>query len=750
MASVDLLLELVRRYADGSALERVQAAHDLLITACPSQIRLVERGVGAAQILAQLEARVECIIAALLVDIPEEACPQIDIQEQMGEIVVKLVAGVQSMRRFPYLDSQNKRGWSHKEHFELYHAFVASLEDPQWVLIELARQLDDLRHLKTFFPPEQRRIAFEALNIYAPLAHRLGIWRIKWELEDTAFRFTHPEQFHEIVAKLDEQRGSREEGIRQAVTTLQDELTRNGIEAKVTGRPKHIYSIHRKMQRKGVPFEAVYDVRALRVIIGSGDAGNGQEEQAHIETCYHVLGITNSLWTPIPGQFDDYIAKPKSNDYRSLHTAVVDDEGKTIEVQIRTHWMNKAAESGIAAHWHYKERQGSRPGSQKKKDRDVERVIESRVVALRSLLDYSQGQGLEELELAVEEDGVSEPIFVFTPMGDVIRLPAGATPIDFAYRIHTELGNRCYGAKVSGSIVPLNYRLSTGDRVEIITRKRGGPNINWLSLEQGFIKTQAARKKISAWFRRQRREKDIARGHEILDRELGRLGLKSALSFDEVARLLKFKHPEEMLAQIGGGEITSDKVRSVIAAESKPSKAELAREAEEELVTEKDESLTLIEKPVAGDEQAKPGLLVASTKGLYSRLAKCCYPVPPEEIVGYVTRGHGATIHLADCPNVASNKEKWRIVPAGWGQVDQQSYPAMVVVEAANRRGLMGDIGATVAKEQTDINEAKGKRGSRGAVFELLLEVHDAEQLEQVIQKLAQTKGVRKAYRKKG
>jgi GTP pyrophosphokinase len=750
MVSIESLLNMVGEYASSAGLDVIRTAYSLLVSKCKPNEQMIARGLAVGEILAGLEAKAESVAAALLVDIPQEECDHAEIREAVGDIVADLVAGVQTMRQFPYLDSSNKRVWSSKEHFELYHAFVGSLEDPQWVLIEVAVQLGKLRDLDAYPPPEQRRIAFEAMNIYAPLAHRLGIWRVKWELEDKSFRLTNPEQYQEIASYLDEHRSSREEGIRQTIETLCGELERNGIRAEITGRPKHIYSIYRKMQRKGLPFEAIYDIRAIRVVVGDSGEMSEEDDQGNVEICYQVVGLISNMWTPIAGQFDDYIAAPKSNGYQSLHSAVLDEEGKTVEIQIRTRRMDKAAESGIAAHWRYKERHGSKPGSQKEKAQSVERAIETRISGLRALLVYSEDRDAVRLEQPPEEDRSSEPIFVFTPMGDVIRLPAGSTPIDFAYRIHTELGNRCYGAKVNGNIVPLKHQLNTGDRVEIVTRKRGGPNINWLSLEQGFIKTNEARKKISAWFRRQRREKNIARGHELLDRELARLGVKSSLSFDEVSRLLSFKRADEMLAQIGGGTITPERIRSAIAAASKPTREEIARKADEELLTEKDGSQTLIDKSPADVTAEKPGLLVASTEGLHARLAKCCYPVPPEDVVGYVTRGHGVTIHRVGCPNVVASNEGERIVSAGWGQVEQRSFKAMVVVEADNRRGLMGDIGATVAKEDTDISEAKGKRGARGAVFELLLDVHDAKQLEQVVLKLGQTKGVRKAYRKKG
>ena len=750
MASIESLLELAGQYAANSELEMIESAYGLLVSTCEAKEQLVERSVAAGEALALLEAKAESIAAVLLVDIPDEACSQTLLREAMGDAVLELVAGVQSMRQFPYLDSRNKRGWSSKEHYELYHAFVASLQDPQCVLIELAIQLERLNNIKSFFPPEQRRIAYEAMHIYAPLAQRLGIRRIKWELEDGSFKFTNRAEYEELAQDLAEHRGSREEEIQETVEVLQAVLEESGIRAEITGRPKHIYSIHRKIQRKGLPFEAIYDIRALRVVVGDDGPLDDRDDQPNIDMCYQVLGVITNMWTPVQGQFDDYIAKPKSNGYQSLHTAVIDGEGKTVEVQIRTRRMDKAAESGIAAHWRYKERHGSKPVSRKGKVQAVERAVESRIDGLRSLLAYTRDTEGDLPDRRADDSGVPEPIFVFTPLGDVIRLPWGSTPIDFAYRIHTELGNRCYGAKVNGNIVPLNHNLSTGDWVEIITRKRGGPNINWLSLEQGFTKTQDARKKISAWFRRQKREKNIARGHELLDRELAKLGVKSSLSFDEVARLLSFKRPEEMLAQIGGGGITPDKIRSAIAAASKPTKEELARQADEELVTETEGSQTLIEKGATDEISAKAGLLVASTEGLHSRLAKCCYPVPPEDVLGFVTRGHGVTIHRANCPNVTSSREGERIVSAGWGHVDEGFYQAMVVVEADNRRGLLGDLGASVAKENTDIIEAKGKRGAHGAVFELLLDVRDAEELERVVLKLEQTKGVRKAYRKLG
>ena len=743
---IDDLLELVGQYADPQSVALVERsialAESVLAKASISHPRIVRnQAIAAAKILAELHVRVESVVAALLVEVPADLCSPEQIIECAGQEVNQLVAGVHEMRALPYLSSENKLSWSEKKRSELYHAFVASLDTPQLILIELAHQLYKLRRLADYFSPEQRSIVFDAMEIYAPLAHRLGIWRIKWELEDRALRFTHPDAYHQIAAELNEQRATREQDVQTTVETLQQQLEENGIEAEISGRPKHIYSIYRKMQRKGVPIEAVYDIQALRVLV---------DNEA---TCYRVLSIIHRLWTPIPDQFDDYIANPKPNGYQSLHTAVMDPEGNSFEVQIRTWDMHQAAELGVAAHWRYKERHGSKQAARKKKDLMAEQAIEEKISWLRMLLDDTQPNGRLITHPKPAEKKGDEPIFVFSPGGDVIRLPSGATPIDFAYRIHTELGHRCSGAKVNGNIVPLDYQLSNGDRIEIITQKRGGPNIQWLSKDERFVKTPTARKKINAWFRSQQRKKNVARGHEVLDRELAKVGLKSSVSFDQVAQLFNLENGGELLAQVGGGLISTEKLQAALTSQPRPSQEELAREADEELVSAGDQVKTLIDKTARQektlDSDNGEGLLVASIDGVHSRLARCCYPVPHEKIVGYVTRGHGATIHLANCPNIAS-AESERLVPAAWGKTEKRTYPVMVMVEAVNRRGLMGDIGQAVSKEKVDIHEARVKRRTQWAVFELLLEVTDADQLERVLVKLGKTKDVRTVYRQVG
>lgn len=736
------LFALLENYANSEDIELVEKAHSLCLDVLNSEDgktpALKTQAISVASILAELETSAESVAAALLIDLPEKTCPESIISERVSPAVADLVAGIKKIRKLPYLNSERKLGWSDKQRSELYNAFVSSLESPQPILVQLAHVLYWLRNLDKVFSIEQREIVFDALEIYAPLAHRLGIWRIKWEMEDLAFRFTNPDEYHQIASALSEKREQREKNVNRFAATLKEKLEEEGIQAQITGRSKHIYSIYQKMKRKGVPIDAVYDIRALRVLV---------DTEAE---CYRVLSIIHNLWTPIPDQFDDYISNPKPNGYQSLHTAVLDSNGKSIEVQIRTWGMHEESELGVAAHWRYKEQNGSIIHVWKKKDLEAEKAIQEKISWLRMLIDEtSESNNVQKSPVKIIEE--EKPIFVFTPAGDVIRLPIDSTPVDFAYRIHTELGHRCSGAKVNGKIVPLDHPLADGDTVEIITRKRGGPNIQWLSKDQRYTKTKEARRKISSWFRSQRRNEDITQGHEILDRELAKQGLKSSMSFDQVAESFNLDNNDDLLVQIGSGAISVERLQTVLSGQPRPSKDILAREADKELVTTEDEIKTLKEKDGGvGKKPAQTGLLVDSTQGLHSHLAKCCNPVPPEKIVGYVTRGHGVTIHVYDCPNVLNEDEKERIIPASWGETDSQSYPVMVMIEAINRQGLLGDIGQAVARENVDIYEAKVKKRAHWAIFELILDVTDADQLERVMQKLTETKGVRLAYRRKG
>ncbi len=470
--------------------------------------------VAVAQILADLKLDAPAIAAALLHDTVEDTSVTLEsIEQEFGVEVARLVDGVTKMDQLPTQVDSKARD---REAEYLRKTFLAMNDDVRIVLIKLADRLHNMRTLGYLSPERQLEMANETMDIFAPLANRLGIWQMKWELEDLAFRYINPAKYREIAAKIDERRADRDKDLQRLTNALREELQKNGIKAEVTGRPKHIYSIYRKMQQKGVPFEQVYDVRALRVLVDD------------IPTCYQALGVVHNFWRPIPGEFDDYIAGPKDNFYQSLHTTVYDEHGKALEVQIRTWEMHRHAEYGIAAHWRYKE--GNK--------RETE-AFERRINYLRQLMafkDEVQDQDAVDFMNALKSEVFQDRVYVFTPKGDIIDLPAGATPVDFAYYIHTEIGNRCRGARVNGKLVGLDYKLMTGDRVEILTSNRGGPSLDWLNVHLGYTGTARARSKIRAWFRKQNRENNIANGREVLERELKRLGLEKT-PYEQVASL---------------------------------------------------------------------------------------------------------------------------------------------------------------------------------------------------------------------
>src|SRR5260221_3270483 len=484
------------------------------------------------------------ISAALLHDSVEDTPVTLDdIESQFGIEVARLVDGVTKMEQLPTDVEAMKGGKAgNKESEYLRKTFLAMGSDIRVVLIKLADRLHNMRTLGYLSPERQKRMAKETMEIFAPLANRLGIWQMKWELEDLSFRYLNPEKYKEIASKIAERRADRERYMHRIRDVLQKELTAADIYAQISARPKHIYSIYRKMERKRVPFEEIYDVRAVRVIVPDNP------------TCYQVLGIIHSIWHPIPGEFDDYIAAPKDNFYRSLHTAVLDEEGKTLEVQIRTMDMHEHAEYGVAAHWRYKEGAG----------RDDE--FEKRLIYLRRLLEFEEDairQDADEFLDAMRSDVFEDRVYAFTPKGDIVDLPGGATPIDFAYHIHTDVGNRCRGARVNGQLVPLDSRLKSGDRVEILTSKRGGPSLDWLNTNLGYVSTNRARTKIRNWFRHLDREKNIALGRDVIDRELKRLGLES-MSRDPLAALFNMPKVDEFLSLLGFGDITGAQISTKV------------------------------------------------------------------------------------------------------------------------------------------------------------------------------------------
>ena len=578
-------------------------------------------------------------------------------------------------------------------------------EDVRVVLIKLADRLHNMRTLYHMPEYKRRRIAQETLDIFAPLANRLGIWQIKWELEDLGFRYVNPEKYREITDAIASKQSEREQEMEKIKVELHPSLKQAGIQADISARPKHIYSIYRKMARKGIPFDLVHDIRGVRVIVPD------------VTACYTTLGLIHTHWRPMPGEFDDYIAAPKDNFYRSLHTAVNYSDGKTIEIQIRTPEMDQNAEFGIAAHWRYKEG-GPR-------DDDYER----RIIWLRSLMEWRQdvedaGEFVDNMKNEVFEDRV----YVFTPKGDIIDLPIGSTPIDFAYQVHTDIGHRCRGAKVNGKLVPLEYQLHTGDKVEVLTAKRGGPSLDWLNPNLGLVKTQRTRGKIRQWFKRQAREQNMSSGKATLEKELRRLGLMET-NLDRLAREFEQRSVDDLYFAIGTGDLPISKIVKHLTFSEK-----------EETV----EELFPTSKPsVAATDEA---VTVLGLKGLLSNFARCCNPAPGDEIVGYITRGRGATIHRKDCPNVLRIGDRERLVRVSWGE-PKATYPVPIRIRAFDRDGLMRDVSTLIADEGVNMPKVKVETNRNLAIFDLVVEVRDIIQLSRLLDRLENLPNVMEARR---
>jgi RelA/SpoT family (p)ppGpp synthetase len=658
----------------GPDLELVRAAYEQATLAHDGQMRasgepFVVHCLEVARMLADLGLDHHAVAAGLLHDVVEDTHWTVDdVRRQFDDEVAMLVDGV---TKLAYIDTMSKMGSRDMEEQEaesLRKMFLAMVDDVRVVLIKLADRLHNMRTLGSLSPERRERIARETLEIYAPLANRLGIWQVKWELEDLGLRHYDPEVYHQIADLIAEKRAERETYIQKVISELQARLRLEGIAAEVEGRPKHIYSIYRKMRRKDVEFDQIHDVRGIRVIVDS------------VQDCYAALGVVHSIWKPIPGQFDDFIATPKDNMYQSLHTAVVGPGGKTVEAQIRTREMHRRAELGIAAHWRYKE--GAK--------RDM--AFESKVAWLRSLMDWRSDVGdVREFIDSIKSDVLEDRVYVFTPRGKVLDLPAGSTPIDFAYYIHTEVGHRCRGARVNGRIVPLTYRLENGDQVEIITAKRGGPSRDWLNPHLGYTRSARSRQKIRRWFRDQDREENISFGRERLRRELKRLNLVDDIKFQEIAELFDYSNLDDFFAAIGFGDLNSQRVAARV----------LQVLRREEVFAEEEEEAVAV---------TAEGVRVKGVGDLYTQLAQCCKPNPddPDPIVGYVTRGRGVTIHKWDCPNIlvrTSKGEVERLIEVDWGTTKKRIYPVVIKVRAWDRDGLLRDIATVVAEEGVNMRK---------------------------------------------
>ncbi len=668
--------------------------------------------VAVALILLDLGAPIPAIVAGLLHDTVEDTHLNLnDLRRDFGEEVTNLVDGVTKLTQLPRVSHTGKRasdplatkGELARE--TLRKTFLAMGEDVRVVVIKLADRLHNMRTLSHLPVEKQNRIALETLEIFAPLANRLGIWQMKWELEDLAFRYVYPESYKEIAGSVAERRADREQALRKICDRLRQVLQEAGVQAEVSGRPKHLYSIYRKMERKGVPFDMVYDVRGVRVQVDS-------ESQ-----CYLALGVIHSHWNPVPGTFDDYIATPKDNFYQSLHTAVIYDDGKTLEVQIRTLEMHENAEYGIASHWRYKE------------GRTREEAFEQRVMWLRRLMEWRQDvDDATDFVTAMKTDVFDDRVYVFTPKGDIIDLPAGSTPIDFAYHVHTSIGHRCRGAKVNGKLISLDTKLQTGDAVEILTAKRGGPSRDWLNVSLEMVRSQRARSKIRQWFRRQDREQNISHGRLLLERELRRLGFEG-VGYEKVAKELNFGSVDDLLAAIGTGDLNLSRIITVLEPEAQP---------ELEQVDQVDYDLA---RAVEAEDISILGL-----SGLLTHLGRCCKPAPGDPIVGYITRGRGATIHRQDCPNVLRIKDRERLVQVSWGR-QEHTYPVSVRLRAYDRDGLMRDVSTLVSNEGISMTSINVSTKNNLAIFDLVMGIRDVSQLSRILNRLEALPNVLEARR---
>jgi guanosine-3',5'-bis(diphosphate) 3'-pyrophosphohydrolase len=579
-------------------------------------------------------------------------------------------------------------------------------DDVRVVLIKLADRVHNMRTLGHMPEEKRKRIAQETLDIFAPLANRLGIWQIKWELEDLGFRYVNPEKYKEIAEQLNEKRPDRESGIELIKENLVDILGKNNIKVEISGRPKHIYSIYKKMMQKGKPFDLVRDVRAVRLIVPD------------IPACYAALGVIHTHWRPIPGEFDDYIAAPKDNFYQSLHTAVIYDDKRPLEVQIRTADMHQNAEYGIASHWRYKEG-----------GRSSDKNYEDRINWLRNMMDWrADVKDAQEFVEGMKTDVFRDRVYVFTPRGDIFDLSAGSTPIDFAYHIHTDIGHRCRGARINGKLVPLHQELKTGDQVEILTAKRGGPSRDWLNPNLGLVKTQRARSKIRFWFKKQEDEQNLAQGRATLERELQRLGI-AEINFETMARDLGLKTPEELFIALGCGDISISRViRQFSEADETARTLEIGSHIKESTTTD--------------------AIEVVGLKGLLSQMARCCNPTPGDQIVGYVTRGRGATIHRQDCPNILRRKDKERLLQVDWGKIER-TFPVPIKVKAYDRQGLVGDISTLLSGEGINIADVAVNVHRSLANLNITVEVKDLDQLSRILTRIENLPNVMEAHRTK-
>lgn len=723
---IEQLLEKAGAYIREPDLLRIREAYDFAEQAHHGQTRksgepYILHPLAVADIVVNMQMDTLSIIAALLHDVVEDTTVSLDeIREHFGDTCAMLVDGLTKLERIQFRSKEEQQNENYRK------MFIAMAQDIRVIVIKLADRLHNMRTLKYQSEESQRRISYETLEIFCPVANRLGISAIKWEMEDIALRYLNPQQYYRIANLMHKKRAEREQFIENVIAKIREKLDEMGIHADLSGRPKHIYSVFKKMTTKNKQFNEIYDLLAIRIIVDN------------IKDCYATLGIIHTLWKPMPGRFKDYIAMPKANMYQSLHTTVVGPNGEPTEVQIRTSEMHRTAEYGIAAHWAYKE--GSSNGNVNPEDT---------ITFFREILELqNEAKDASEFVESLKMDFFSDLVFVFTPKGEVIELPAGSVPLDFAYRIHTEVGNRTIGSKVNGRIVPLDYRLKTGDIVEIMTSKHSyGPSQDWLKI----VQSSHARSKIKQWFKKEKREENVEKGRESLERELKRLGIDPSVWMTddkllEVAQKFAFHDIEDMLSAIGFGGITAAQICTRLT-----EKLRRERELEEAKQLELTSEMKEIKPNTERKGRPTNGVRVEGVDNLLVRFARCCNPVPGDDIVGYITRGRGVSVHRSDCPNIPNSgdgEEQARVIDVEWEEAVEANYSVDIEVTGHDRNGLMNEVLQAISESKTNLAAVTGRSDkNKMAMMHITILIRNTEHLHSVVERIKRVKDVYTVHR---
>lgn len=713
--TAEQVIDIVKQYLDDEQTQFVKEAYEFAKHAHREQYRksgepYIIHPIQVAGILADLEMDPETVAAGFLHDVVEDTEVTLDdIKDAFNEEVAMLVDGVTKLGKIKYKSQEEQQAENHRK------MFVAMAQDIRVILIKLADRLHNMRTLKHLPAEKQRRISNETLEIFAPLAHRLGISKIKWELEDTALRYLNPQQYYRIVNLMKKKRAEREQYLDGVINVMRERLNEVSIKAEISGRPKHIYSIYRKMALQNKQFNEIYDLLAVRIVVSS------------IKDCYAVLGIIHTCWKPMPGRFKDYIAMPKQNMYQSLHTTVIGPKGDPLEVQIRTMEMHRIAEFGVAAHWAYKEG----------KKLDESATFDGKLTWFREILDFQdETVNAEEFMESLKMDLFSDMVFVFTPKGDVIELPAGSVPIDFSYRIHSEIGNKTIGAKVNGKMVTLDYQLQTGDIIEILTSKHSyGPSKDWLKL----AKSSQAKNKIRQFFKKQRKEENYEKGKELVEKEIRNMDfeLKEILIPDNVKRIVEkfnFASEEDMYAAVGYNGITALQVANRLT-EKHRKKRDLEQNNQD--ITNAVSEL----KSFPPSKKRESGVRVSGIDNLLIRLSRCCNPVPGDEIVGFITKGRGVSVHRADCTNIETDDVKARLIPVEWETAlnDRKEYNVEIEIIGFDRNGLLNEVLQAVSETKTNISAVTGRSDrNKSALINMSIAIHNVSHLQKVVERIKQ------------